>query len=277
MDTLEWLPLDGGVSVIAQANGRFRLHRAPAFPPGDPFVQPRLADRGTPAATRALLSGALAAGLSRPPRSAEPPPLTLPRVVYRLCGRYRTTHATPPAFRRMATLFRTRGRADLADFAERKAREETGHDRLVLMDLEALGLPAQRLVEALRPATGVALVEHLRRLEQAPHPVGILGYAYALERAALFTGQADIDATQALCPPGVDATRGMRVHSAVGADVDHVRELVAFVAPLSAAERAAIAQAVYRTARIMAGDATPTDAVIIEQLRQAGVAWPLAA
>jgi hypothetical protein len=121
------------------------------------------------------------------------------------------------------------------------------------------------------------LVEHLRELAEEPHPVGILGYGYALERAALFVRQEHIDATQAVCPPGVDATRGMRVHSSVGSDAAHVLEMVRFVATLPGADRAAIARAVYRTARILSQesrDGPLADGDILGLLHRAGVAWP---
>lgn len=269
MNTLEWVPLAAGISVIAQADGRFSVYRASGFDPIQPYTQPHLAGQGAQESTRALLTGALMAGLRRPESKPAPPP-SLPRVVYRLCGRYQTTHATPPAFQRVAVRFRAAGREDLATFAEGKVREETGHDRLVLMDLQALGLPARDLVAAVRPPTAVALVEHLARLEAEEHPIGVLGYAFALERAALSVDQAEIDATQAVCPLGVDATRGMRVHSSVGADREHVRSMVNFVATLAAIERAEIARAVYSTACIMAGDINPTDEAILEELRRVG-------
>jgi hypothetical protein len=201
-------------------------------------------------------------------------------VIHRLCGRYQTTHATPLVFKEVAERLRARGHTPLADFIAQKAREETGHDRLVIKDLTALGLPAERLVAAIRPPTGLALVAQLRQLADGPHPVGVLGYAYAPERAALFVDQAQIDATQAVCPPGVDATRGMRTHSAVGADAAHVMELAEFAATLPAVDRAAVARATYRTAQIMARDhpgEPPSDAAIVERLQGLGVAWPLAA
>lgn len=276
LNTTEWAALAPGISVIVQPGGRFSLYKARVLEFGSAFAQDQLADSSTPEATRVLLSGALAAGLGRPNRPA--PAISLPRVIYRLCGRYQTTHATPIIFREVAAQLRARGQLPLADFIAQKAREETGHDRLVIKDLAALGLPAERLVAAIRPPTGLALVAQLRQLADEAHPVGILGYAYALERAALFVDQAQIDATQAVCPPGVDATRGMRTHSAVGSDAAHVMELAEFVATLPAMDRAAIARATYRTAQIMAhpypGE-PPRDTVIIERLQSLGIAWPL--
>lgn len=273
----EWAALAPGVSVIVQPNGRFSLYRERAFAASPAFAQDQLADPGSPSATRALLSGALAAGLGRPDPNRAVPAVSLPQVIYRLCGRYQTTHATPLVFHEVAERLRAQGQLPLADFIARKVREETGHDRLVIKDLTALGLPAQRLVGAIRSPTGLALVAQLRQLADQPNPVGILGYAYALERAALWVDQAQIDATQAVCPPGVDATRGMRTHSAVGADAAHVIELAEFIAILSPEDRAAIARATYRTAQIMArpypGE-PPSDAAIVEKLQSLGVAWP---
>lgn len=279
LNTTEWAALGPGISVIVQPGGRFSVYKARALESGSAFAQDHLGDPGNPEATRALLSGALAAGLGRPDPNRPAPAISLPRVIYRLCGRYQTTHATPIIFRDVAEQLRARGQLPLADFIAQKVREETGHDRLVIKDLTALGLPAERLVEAIRPPTGLALVAQLRQLADEAHPVGILGYAYALERAALFVDQAQIDATQAVCPPGVDATRGMRTHSAVGSDAAHVMELAEFVATLPAMDRAAIARATYRTAQIMAhpypGE-PPSDAAIVERLRGLGVVWPLA-
>jgi hypothetical protein len=279
-DMPEWVTLAPGISVIIRTEGRFSVYKARDFAFSPAFAQNQLASSGTPETTRALLSGALVAGLGRPDPRHTVPPMSLPQVIHRLCGRYQTTHATPLVFQEVAERLRAQNRWPLADFIARKACEETGHDRLVIKDLTALGLPAERLVESIRPPTALALVTHLQELADGSHPVGVLGYAYALERAALFVGQAQIDATQAVCPQGVDATRGMRTHSAVGSDRAHVMALVEFIAALPAAERAIIAQAAYHTARHTSrkypGE-PPSDAAIVERLQGLGVAWPLAA
>jgi hypothetical protein len=279
--TLEWAVLAPGISLILHPGGRFSLYRIQPLDLHSPFAQTHLSDAGSPATTRALLAGAFFAGGTSHGQGPRPSsPLTLPQVIYRLCATYRTTHATPGVLWRAALAFKAQGRTELAAFVEQKICEETGHDRLALKDLEALGLPARHLAEAIESPAALAMVEYFNRLADAPDPVGTLGYSYALERTALLTRQEHIDATQAVCPPGVDATRCMRVHSAVGADPAHVAELEEFIAGLAAGERAVIAGAVYETARIIFRDnpdEPPSDEAIIARLQQAGVAWPLGA
>jgi hypothetical protein len=279
--TLEWAVLAPGISLILHPGGRFSVHKIQPFDIHSPFARTHLSTQGSLETARALLAGAFFAGGAahgQEPRPASRP--TLPQVIYRLCATYRTTHATPGVLWRAALAFKTQGRAELAAFVEQKICEETGHDRLALKDLESLGLPGRRLAEAIEPPAALAMVEYFNRLADEPNPVGALGYAYALERSALFTRQEHIDATQAVCPPGVDATRCMRVHSAVGADPAHVAELVEFIAGLAAGERAAIARAVYETAGIMFRhdhNEMPSDEEIIGLLSRTGVPWPLAA
>lgn len=280
-NTLEWAVLAPGISLILHPGGRFSLHRMQPFDLHSPFAQTHLSDAGSLATTRTLLAGAFFAGATAHGQGPRPPaPLTLPQVIYRLCATYRTTHATPGVLWRAALAFKAQGRTELAAFVEQKICEETGHDRLALKDLESLNLPARRLVEAVESPAALAMVEYFNRLADESNPVGTLGYSYALERTALLTRQEHIDATQAVCPPGVDVTRCMRVHSAVGADPAHVAELEEFIAGLAAGERAVIAGTVYETARIIFRDSLgepPSDEAIIAQLQQAGVAWPLAA
>lgn len=277
---LEWAVLAPGVGVIIHPNGRFNIQRPGFLQGGLPFAESRLATSTTLAHARALLSGALIAGFGGKPDRPFAAAPTLPGVIHQLCATYHTTHATPTMFRRAVATFTRQGRAAHAAFAERKLREETGHDQLALKDLEALGLPARRLVEIIRPPTSLALVEHIDQISRREDPVGGLGYQYVLERLALLVDQAHIDAVQAACPPGVHATRCLRVYSAVGADAAHVGELVEFVAGLPAGERADIARETHRTAAILAqGWRTPppSDEDVVGWIRQAGGAWPLAA
>jgi hypothetical protein len=275
-DPLEWAVLAPGIGIIIHPHGRFSLRQPGFLRGGLPFTESRLAEPATLAGSRALLSGALWAGFGGEPdpRSAAP---TLPKVIYDLCGVYHTTRATPTMFRRAAAAFARQGRAAHAAFAERKLREEAGHDQLALKDLEALGLPARRLVELIRPTTSLALVDYIEGISLREDPIGGLGYQYVLERLALGVGQTEIDAVQAVCPPGVHATRCLRVHSSVGADADHVEELLAFVAGLPAGERIDIARETYHTAAILARgrrEPSPADEAVIDWIRQAGGAWP---
>jgi pyrroloquinoline quinone (PQQ) biosynthesis protein C len=146
-----------------------------------------------------------------------------------------------------AARFGAAGRGALAAWAAHKARDERGHDRLALRDLEALGYDAERVVEALVPPTAAALVAYFGEAVHAADPVRCVGYAYALERLALGQTEAYVKRVEAMLPAGVYATRCLRVHSAVGSDAGHVAETIAMVAGLSAPERAEIALACYET------------------------------
>jgi hypothetical protein len=147
-----------------------------------------------------------------------------------------------------ATRFAAAGREALAAWARAKAIEEDGHDVLARRDLEALGYDADAALAALRPPTALALAARLRAAVEADDPIECVGYAYALERLALARGADYVARVEAALPAGVRATRCLRVHSAVGSDVRHVRETVEMVAGLSGPERAAIAAAAHETA-----------------------------
>jgi len=240
---MEWVAL-GHHIVVATPDRSWLCARSPAGPWARPMTGP-----GSAATTRMLLDGAARAGWAAARRSPEPP-FSVPRWVRRLAGFYQTTHATPPLMREAAARFRAAGRASLADWAETKAREESGHDELVLRDLRALGYDAEATVAALVPAIPAALVAYFERHARAADPVGCVGYAYALERLALEVDEGYVARVEAALPAGVRATRCLRVHSASGSDRRHVEETVALVASLSAEERTAIARACYEAAVI---------------------------
>jgi hypothetical protein len=204
---------------------------------------------GTPASTRALLDGAIARSFE----GREPPPLrmTLSRYVLDLVSAYHNSTRTPGHFRRAAQRFAGIGRPDLASYLEKHAREETGHDRLALKDLNALGYDAENLVRNLVPDGVRGLVDLFDRFVDGPYPIGTIGYSYAFERTALIKGQSEVDAIVALCPPGVDAVRFLRSHSSLGSEASHVEDLVEFIAGLPASDRIQIVQAAHRTARVM--------------------------
>jgi hypothetical protein len=191
--------------------------------------------------------------------------LTLPGVVLNLIGSYHIAHATPRLLPVAVERFRLLGRSSLADYLEKKIREEAGHDRLALKDLCALGLPAERLVSAIKPSMVVNLTDYFDAVARAPEPAGTVGYSYALERNALFVGKDYIDAVQAVCPRGVDATRCLRVHSGLGADVSHVAEMVEFIATLPPGDRLIVLRAVFETMKIIAAPA-PEDGMTDEEL-----------
>lgn len=176
--------------------------------------------------------------------------------VHQLSWAYQTTHATPPVMRAVAARMRELQREGLAAHCLTVAEEESGHDTLALMDLAALGLPAEQLVSNYQPASSLQLVALFQQLAQSAEPASVLGYIYMLERAVLFTTAAQIAAIEKALPPGINATRCVRVHSAAGSDVGHVDQSLIVIAGLPAADRAAIARAAYTSTLLLFG-ATP--------------------
>jgi hypothetical protein len=69
-----------------------------------------------------------------------------------------------------------------------------------------------------------------------------------MERLALAISEKHIQTVESLLPPGTSATRCLRVHSGVGADVEQVEETVELVAGLTPEERTRVAIACYETA-----------------------------
>jgi len=144
--------------------------------------------------------------------------------------------------------FQKQGRTALAEWASTKAVEETGHDTLALRDLHALGYEAEALVAAVFPPRVAALVAFFERQVHADDPIGCFGYTYTLERLAIELDEKYIQGVEAVLPPGVRATRCLRVHSGVGSDPRHVEETVEVVAALPPEERMLIARACYEVA-----------------------------
>lgn len=261
----EWVCLDANTIVVATATGAC-LHRPAGFGAADPFLEPMRAP-GTAATTRALLDGVIALAQGPSP-SAPPPAMSLARWVWRLAGYYHTTHATPILMDQAARRFAELGRPELAAYAYSKVADEGGHDVLALRDLRALGLDAEAVVGRWIPPTAAALVEYFTQLARAAFPVGVLGYAYALERLALASGRAYVEAVEAALPAGVHATRCLRVHSALGADARHTEDLIAVAATLPADERIQIAHACHASAKLCcaAPGESPSNADLAAQL-----------
>jgi len=257
---LEWLELSTvspEQTVVATATRAF-LHVPQAFGT-DPFQTP-MRGAGSPETTHWLLEGSIAAAghafvatesTNLPaPQSAAPVDVSSAHWAYRLAGYFHTTDATRRLLPVVARRFEESGRRTLASWAERKISEESGHEQLALRDLSELGYRAQGLVSAFVPPRAAAWVALFEQLAAADDPVGCVGYAHGLERLALLRGQAEVRAIEQGLPPGVNATRCLRVHSALGSDAHHVRSNVTTAAALTADERRAIAQACYLTARI---------------------------
>jgi hypothetical protein len=251
IDAIESLEMPDGTWAICDG-GRFWLHR-PAFLQVPAFSR-HLLDPGNAAHTRQLLAAALSAGAASRPRDAsdiarQSP--SLPRYIYGLAANYQTTHATPETMRYAAGRLRAHGNAALAQHCSDVANQESGHDQLALKDLDALGLRSAEFVRDVRPRNSLELVALFTRFAQSTNPASVLGYAYALERFALFKTQKTIDAIEAIVPPGTMATRCLRVHSAVGSDAGHVTESVDVIAQLGQSDRTAIMHAAFETSALM--------------------------
>jgi hypothetical protein len=238
---------------------KFRLHRL--FPWDVAPCIETLQEPGDTNVTRQMMAGAFYAGFpQRSPdnqRTADTTAPSLLRHIFSLAASYQTTHATPPTMRRVAERLAARGQHTAATHCLHVAEEESGHDTLALMDLAALGLPAQEFVARLRPKNSLALVELFTRFADSDAPIAVLGYAYALERMALFSTKESIAAIERLIPAGIKATRCLRVHSAVGSDAGHVPESIAFMATLPPEDRATTARATYETISLQC--AAPSD------------------
>lgn len=265
--TVAWAQVAPGEVVVANAE-RAWLHRPDMH---SPFAQPMTGPTDE-ATTAHLLDGAIAAGQRAGLASvtAPPPPLTLPRWAWRLAGYYHLTTHTPSLLRHAGQRFAAAGQTALADWATEKAREEAGHDRLALRDLEALGLPAAKVVEVWQPPMALAMVARFRAEAHAPgSPLGVVGYAHTVERLAMALGADYIASVRAVLPRGVDATRCLRVHSATGSDASHVDDNISLIASQPAALRSQIAIVCREVAQLFStppGMGRPSDAELGGQM-----------
>lgn len=183
--------------------------------------------------------------ISPPPQAPSLPPV---RWIWYLATQYHMTHVTPTLMSEAAERFAATDRDRLAQWAAHKAIEERGHDRLALLDIQALGYNAKAVVETLVPPSAIDLVDYFTHSVQTSDPIGCVGYVYALERLATAVRKEQIQAVEAQLPPNVHATRCLRVHSGIGSDVEHTQELLELVAELTPQERTQVAIACYETA-----------------------------
>ncbi len=251
MTTLEWARVTDDEVIVADAR-RAWLHRPDPLA-ADVFAEP-MRGAGSLATTEQLLEGAIGAGLRAARRAAgelTPPPLTRERWVWRLCGLYHMTTRTPALLAEAEAKFRAAERPLLAEWAAERRREETGHDRLALRDLKALGFDGPALVARVHPPNARRMVDWFAAaVHDHPLPIGALAYAHTVERLALRFGRAYLERVESVLPRGVDATRCLRIHSAVGSDVSHVRDNITVIAALPASERIACALACRQIARL---------------------------
>src|SRR5580698_4897724 len=225
----EWVNVTGDISIIARESGEVWFHTLSGIKHNvDPFATP-MTGAGTTGSTIGLLDGAINLGFAAIEKRLARPDPTLAGYIVALVGAYHTSVDTPRNLRRAASRFEELGRPEVAAYLEERAREETGHDRLALKDLRALGVPGELLVASFIPEGIRPLCDRFDDLCAEDYPIGCIGYSYCLERIAALKQEIDIEKVQALCPDGADATRFLRSHSCLGSEVTHVEETIKFV------------------------------------------------
>jgi hypothetical protein len=248
----EWVNVKGDVSIIARESGEVWFY-SPSGPPEDtdPFAI-SMTGSGSLGSTVGLLDGAINLGFAGIEKNLASPAPTVAGYAIALIGAYHTSVDTPRNLLRAARRFEELGRPNVAAYLEERAREETGHDRLALKDLRALGLPGERLVANFIPEGIKPLCKRFDELCAEDYPIGSVGYSYCLERIAALKQASDIEKVKAICPDGIDATRFLRSHSSLGSEAAHVQETIEFVASLPADDRIKVVQETYESAVIMA-------------------------
>ena len=275
----EWVNITGDISIIARESGEVWFHSPSGAKENvDPFATP-MTGAGALGSTVGLLDGAINLGFSGIEKRLARPDLTLAGYIVALVGAYHTSVDTPRNLRCAARRFEELGRPEVAAYLEERAREETGHDRLALKDLRALGVPGERLVANFMPEGIKPLCKRFDDLCVQDYPIGCIGYSYCLERIAALKEKSDVEKVQALCPDGVDATRFLRSHSSLGSEASHVKETIEFVASLPANDRIKVVQETYELALIMAEgynhELLKSEAEMLEEIQQAiGEALP---
>jgi hypothetical protein len=275
----EWVTVTGDISIIARESGEVWFHTPSGTKEGaDPFAT-AMTGEGSAGSTVGLLDGALNLGFAGIEKRLARPDPTLVGYIVALVGAYHTSVDTPRNLQRAASRFNELGRPEVAAYLEERAREETGHDRLALKDLRALGLSAERLVANFIPEGIKPLCKRFDDLCVQDYPIGCIGYSYCLERIAALKQPADVEKVQAICPDGVDATRFLRSHSGLGSEVTHVKETIEFVASLPANDRIRVIRETYESALIMAEgynhELLKSESEMLAELRQAvGEALP---
>ena len=275
----EWVNVSSNISIIARESGEVWFHT----PRGtketvDPFAAP-MTGVGSAGSTVGLLDGAINLGFAGIEKRLARPDPTVVGYIVALVGAYHTSVDTPRNLRRAASRFNELGRPEVAAYLEERAREETGHDRLALKDLRALGVPGERLVANFIPEGIKPLCKRFDDLCAEEYPIGCIGYSYCLERIAALKQETDIEKVRALCPDGADATRFLRSHSSLGSEANHVAETIEFVASLPANDRIRVVQETYESSLILAEgynhELLKSETEILEEIRKAiGEALP---
>ena len=269
----EWVNVTRNISIVARESGEVWFHTLSGTKEiADPFATP-MTGVGAAGSTVGLLDGAINLGFAAIEKRLARPDPTVVGYIVALVGAYHTSVDTPRNLRRAASRFNDLGRPEVAAYLEERAREETGHDRLALKDLRALGVPGERLVANFIPEGIKPLCKRFDDLCAEDYPIGCIGYSYCLERIAALKQETDIDRVRALCPEGVDATRFLRSHSSLGSEANHVAETIEFVASLPANDRIKVVQETYESSLLLAGgynhELLKSEAEMLKELQQA--------
>ncbi len=176
--------------------------------------------------------------------------------VFGQCVNHEAMRHTASALERARKRFEQIGDTASARFCTHVAAEEAGHDKLALLDLDAMGLPGSELVARFVPRHTQRVVQLLVDYSKQDNPCGIFGYGYAVERLSLLISKEMVEAVRSLAPPGVEIARCLKVHSNAGAEVEHVQDMVKFVAQLDAGAKRRVCDAVYQTVQTIMDDRT---------------------
>lgn len=193
-------------------------------------------DEHTLAKTRKRLDRAIVSAWHTVKTNRRPPALTPTRWVWRLAGFYHLCHYTPQLMKKAQERFALADRQTLAQWAGQKAREEAGHDQLALLDIKSMGYQSEAVVEVFFPPAAKSLVDYFTRSVQDSDPIDCVGYSYTAERLGICIGEGYIQTVEALLPPGIKATRCLRAHSAISAEVEQVKATLVMIAGLTEQE-----------------------------------------
>jgi hypothetical protein len=265
---VEWVAITREIAIISCETGEYWFLDLNEQGQSVPFSQP-MTGKGTRASTAGLLNGAVALAFADLKQSTA----SLPRYIFDLVGSFHIARRTPGHLTRAAKRLRELNRSDIASYLETHAQEETGHDRLALKDLRALGLPAEQIVANLVPDGMQPLCDLFDRLSSAEYPVGCLGYCYCFESTAAMKQRSDIETLEQLYPKNIDASRFARTHSGLGSELGHMEDLIDFVAGLPAFDRTEIVKSTYETAVSLSDsvrlDGLMSDAAILAKIEAA--------
>ena len=203
-----------------------------------------------PSVSAALVEGAVFAGVAHSGVSVRATPQTLPRYIRWLVRYHLFTAQVPALLRQGAQNLSAAGRVDLSEFVATKADEETGHDRLAFLDLEALGLSAAEVIRLVQPPSANVLVSKLRDYVESPEPIALLGFSYCMERMTLDKDESYISSIEEICSPK-SAFRFLRVHSGMGNDRDHTYEQLAIFETLDIDQLTFVVRAAFETAKMI--------------------------